>query len=795
MPRGRRLLGCGITELPSAGYLPVEARSTVTVNDQVRAWMGEGVDLRFCAVRPDFVAHALEEAQHMDRISLLAGLDDPAAKPPVDILVPDGELVAAGLPAGAGYVVETALTFQLLSLLARLLRPDEDTPGGTIGTPVGGAIDSTDAEAFAAEGEAGAAGNRRAVLAFATGRNLLAVAGAGRSGETPAGGAAFYHAGGTPRIGGVDPELPTPSKPQWTINTIQRYRIQAAEDGAEKLAAPPKEGAAVAAKPGLTGELWVRLETDRDLFTLARGGRTRVTGELAVAAHIGEEGSVRRGDLAGDLVVVRREEREGGVQIAAELRGALDLAGNDLAGNDERSRRHVLRESLLITRSAGTGDGPGTEIAIPRLRLLGADLDVAVGLRAEQRFTGPGRASFQLALTASGAAKPNPDSPDDTQEKEVLLAAARAERDDRVAEPAHRAHEASVSALRNLSAAFADPDYDDLRARLLFPGDAPDTAELRLRAVHDWVLFHRRRTKDCGDIPAPSRIVPRRYRVFFLSLPDIEQRDVVLRLLQRGGGLANYPMREVAEVTFGGGVAAIEEPPAEQLQGRWQMFVTPGAQLGLGAIASRDAAAAEGRSLAENRLGALANLLDDITPLHPDAEVDVLPGVPADLDAGDADGVVVLATIETALACQEVHVAAEAAFPASVIKEFTELIRNQGLFPAVVNRLQMERLGQADFAGTELQAASRDQLIEAWKKLQEERPQLFRDAFPVALVVSRPGTPAAELPDHLTQGKAVFTALSAAAGTVLDVLPNGGPEFPVQCPALTLILLQRIEPN
>ena len=40
--------------------------------------------------RPDFVAHALEEAQHMDRISLTRGLDNTEALEEVDILVPDG---------------------------------------------------------------------------------------------------------------------------------------------------------------------------------------------------------------------------------------------------------------------------------------------------------------------------------------------------------------------------------------------------------------------------------------------------------------------------------------------------------------------------------------------------------------------------------------------------------------------------------------------------------------------------------------------------------------------------------
>ncbi len=92
--RDRILVRRGIVELPPAGYLPVASGSSVSVNRQVRRLLGEGVDLRFCSVRPDFVAHALEEAVHMDRISLLEGLDDASVRPEVDILVPDGQMEA-----------------------------------------------------------------------------------------------------------------------------------------------------------------------------------------------------------------------------------------------------------------------------------------------------------------------------------------------------------------------------------------------------------------------------------------------------------------------------------------------------------------------------------------------------------------------------------------------------------------------------------------------------------------------------------------------------------------------------
>ena len=110
-PRDRVLVNGGIVELPPAGYLPVVPTSAVPISRQVRQLLGEGLDLRFCVARPDYVPHALEECQHMERISLVHGLDHPDDRPAVDILVPDGcidetEERAPGVTFEATLVIE-----------------------------------------------------------------------------------------------------------------------------------------------------------------------------------------------------------------------------------------------------------------------------------------------------------------------------------------------------------------------------------------------------------------------------------------------------------------------------------------------------------------------------------------------------------------------------------------------------------------------------------------------------------------------------------------------------------------
>ncbi len=114
------LIGGGIVTVPSAGYLPVVPDGDVTVEEQVRRYFGDGVDLRFCVARADLVAHALEEAQHLERVSLVHGLDHPDDKQQVDVIVPDGEIGATTTNekvAGYDMEVTTALK-QIVAILA-----------------------------------------------------------------------------------------------------------------------------------------------------------------------------------------------------------------------------------------------------------------------------------------------------------------------------------------------------------------------------------------------------------------------------------------------------------------------------------------------------------------------------------------------------------------------------------------------------------------------------------------------------------------------------------------------------
>ena len=92
LPVQRMLINAGFMELPPAGYLPVAA-GKVAIEEQLARIFGEGVVLHYHAVRADEIAHLLSEAQHLDRISLTRGIDNPAALEEVEIFVPDGQVI------------------------------------------------------------------------------------------------------------------------------------------------------------------------------------------------------------------------------------------------------------------------------------------------------------------------------------------------------------------------------------------------------------------------------------------------------------------------------------------------------------------------------------------------------------------------------------------------------------------------------------------------------------------------------------------------------------------------------
>jgi hypothetical protein len=81
------LYALGFEELPPAGYLPwgFEDMDDVARQTAAQILFGPEVDVRVLKCRADFVAHAIEQVQHMDRIPLKGHVN---GRPKIDLLIP-----------------------------------------------------------------------------------------------------------------------------------------------------------------------------------------------------------------------------------------------------------------------------------------------------------------------------------------------------------------------------------------------------------------------------------------------------------------------------------------------------------------------------------------------------------------------------------------------------------------------------------------------------------------------------------------------------------------------------------
>jgi hypothetical protein len=362
--QARVLIRGGIVELPPAGYLPVSP-GTVPVNTQVRRLLGDGLDYRFCVVRPDFPAHALETVQHMERISLLQGLDHPDAKPQVDILVPNG-LLAAGAAPPSGIGFDTRIALRVPIVLGSLSR---------------------------------------------TG---LIVHGAGRADTPASGGALFAFAGSTevetPATAVAEPAFVAPA----TLREAAFVRtIGVAEERV----------AAAAAAPPQASSFWASLHCDRNVLALAPGETTtlRLFGDAAVPASGGVEGV--RAQAFGQLRVTTAQDTGNGRRIVGLVTfvGSRDtvLGGTTTSGSGQLALDVEIQTTLAGSTAAGIvirlrQHGVLTRVPpafVIRGHWQGDPLEVQLTAGMESTGSATAEAAFVPSATALAAAllRENPD--------------------------------------------------------------------------------------------------------------------------------------------------------------------------------------------------------------------------------------------------------------------------------------------------------------------------------------------------------------------------------------------------
>ncbi|MGB7924466.1 MAG: hypothetical protein WCF57_14590 [Pyrinomonadaceae bacterium] len=550
-PLNRILINRGIVDLPSAGYLPVTPGEAVTINKQVRRLMGEGVDLRFCVVRPDYVPHALETAQHMERISLLEGLDHPDHKPQVDILVPDGQVIEEKKTLARNFF-EATFTINPASTSFQGVSADMQAGG-----PADGPASATaPPKPVTFKGAA-----RTELLSTGGGALHLASLSQKPTDTTGAGGSRITF------------------QPQFMMNAgdVDQQSMQAgATDGFSQDVG-----------------LWLSMSCDKDVFKMQQNESSGVDLYFVEGLPDSKFPALAEGSLKGDFLIEQAAKTVGN---ELQLTGRLSVLGlmRTVFGTVGQEKTGVFDLKVTVTLGQSTQGTTIKLVVVDPKNTLSGKFEATWGsdpLKIEANFHSG--SSTNLSHLVASSLLSNPE----------------------VEGPTNNSHMQALKALDQISVVLKDATFVGRTSSKLFPPPPPPSEELIVRGTLDWVLFHRRRTARCSpDAPPPVVAATRRYALFHLKIRSVEELPFIREALQNSldDVIEKLKFSQVAIVEFGAGVSAVISNP-DDIKSDWEA-VDPGDVLDYGAIASQGAAAGEGDALAAGRLNNLEQIVAASAP-------------------------------------------------------------------------------------------------------------------------------------------------------------------------------------
>ncbi|WP_138760698.1 hypothetical protein [Modestobacter altitudinis] len=601
----RVLVERGFVAAPAAFYLGIDPAGDVRA--QAQDLLGPGVELRLCAVRRDQVPHELERAQHMDRISLLRGIADPAAREQVDVLVPDGVLQStAGQRTGIGFAVDLDIGVPRPGPQPRRRAgadPFQLHLSGTGRVAFGRAIDVRAAVAAAAANELGTFVRLLGGL-FAEGTSV-----------TAAGDELGEMSFGLSR----SPREQIADTARAVFGATSRAR---AAGNRAVVSVGGRSGARVVA-------LLTSLTVDDDPFSLQPQQETAV--EFCV------EAALPRSDTAHFAVRLPGRVRRLAPTTAPTQDGevALELTGVPFLDGVPADRSVVVR---LLARRSEEDDGR----QVLRVRTADRSLAVEVGWQgapvgAHGEVTVLAGAPPEEAAPGEGAEDEPAGTPAEPARRSV--ATLEALEDPRIGYRGDPYHDMAVDALTILSSAHPEPDFVETQARLLFPDDDATVATTTVRAATDWVLVRRRRRECCEGA----------------AVPPVEVAAVTAWVLRTGSG---EDARTVASDVVGG------DWPAEGWE-RAELAFAPGSatlltladtwrtrygQLNGGSrVALAGYTGMPGSQAATTGIGRLTAVLDALTPaaeLDSDGVRDFVSDPPQALLVPGTDGSIFLVTYD-----------------------------------------------------------------------------------------------------------------------------------------------------
>ncbi len=420
--------------------------------------------------------------------------------------------------------------------------------------------------------------------------------------------------------------------------------------------------------------LWVGVSLNSDPF--AAPDQARISGSLDITFVEPRDGDAMMFDLAltGDLIVQRSQVTGSRQVVRATLDGGAVMR-TAAPGASETQRIVDINLPVILTRRIGS---QGVQVAV-RVDLGGAAaegqtvLDL-VDLKGEITVAPDGQ-MVDMSLLVTGQGK-------EGHEEDPVLLMAGLKRNNAAILPGSAPRAASETAIQVLGAreggaSFVADAEDDLFGRTPAKDDP-----LVIRATRDWVMFHRRRDKQCRQDALPVETGVRRYQLYHLLAKSSAQARVAATAVVSADAQAiiRAGFRPVAAVEFAIGRSSLVTPAADLLTD-WQA-ANPGNNLVFGAIGAQGPAQAEGETLARARLANLEVTVNhDSQPSTSDNLV--LPLMP-DLGLSGLDGAVFLVTQAQKRMCHTVYLTENDAFPGLAAESGLAVeIEREGMEPSV----------------------------------------------------------------------------------------------------------------
>jgi len=588
LPSQRMLIHAGFVELPPAGYLPV-VPGKQPVETQMARLFGEGVQLHYHAVRHDEIAHLVEEAQHMERISLTRGLDNPADIEAVEIFVPDGEVLGV-TPTSPGEWWQVDMDLAALGAFSLGLEPTGSDNGvdampttgisglrrtGAFtlmraGTSTAGAdntaftINSFNVNTAAAvEVDTDLEAARQQLAALIQSLTEQPVAGLARTEGRDDGSYGFTLVGRIDATAIIaDIKRLTAKYPQLADNAILE-RIDALARAA----------------------LYLSGDIDADPMALPMHASTQLKGEMALSGQVIP--------ISGKLTVLYDRSRLGGdservVQLnlivvtsngqANAVAGPVSLMRNGNAADG----RFVLDDAAHDDTTSPTFFDWESSPRQARMSILDDDNRVAglTMMRLNRDGMTLGASANNASTTATAAAA-----------SETLVARDGAPHRtlatfhglDAMPATDSALGAAALNALVSIAETAEDPAFFVRARQRLFPTlDTP--VDETVRAVRDWVMFRRARTHLCCPQIPPPPVTPaiELFQVWHLAVASDEEFNAVRKSLDQGDGsvLQKLGVKRVGVLRYREQNTAAEETEA-QVEAMWTQ-AAPAPQVVLG---------------------------------------------------------------------------------------------------------------------------------------------------------------------------------------------------------------------